>query len=200
MKKAEAKPKQPRKRKGKVEEIIFTPAETAIIRDVLELPAAPVMGRPTIFTAELCLAICTRISVGESMRSICRGDDMPALTTVMYWLNDPDKKDFLKQYKDAKDIQADLMAEDIVDISDNSTNDYMERELAGGLIIEVVNSEHIQRSRLRVDTRKWVASKLKPKKYGDKLDLTSDGEKLPVPLLANAIFPNNGDTQSPSAE
>ena len=198
MKKAGDKPKQPRKRKGKVAEIIFTPVE--VVHPVLELRAQAVMGRPTIYTPELCQAICTRISVGESMRSICRDDDMPALTTVMYWLNDPDKEDFLKQYKGAKDIQADLMAEDIVDIADDSTNDYMEKMLNSGESIEVVNAEHIQRSRLRVDARKWVASKLKPKKYGDKLDLTSDGEKLPVPLLANAIFPNNSDTQSPSAE
>jgi hypothetical protein len=198
MKKEGDKPKKPRKRKAKIEEVIFTPVE--VVHPVLELRAQAVMGRPTIYSPALCQAICTRISVGESMRSICRDDDMPALTTVMYWLNDPDKEDFLKQYKGAKDIQADLMAEDIVDIADDSTNDYMMKE-RGDYYENSLNAENIQRSRLRVDARKWVASKLKPKKYGDKLDVTTDGQKLPTPLLANvSILDNNSNPESPSAE
>lgn len=101
----------------------------------------------------------------------------------MYWLLDEDKKVFLEQYETARAIQADLMAEELIEIADDGTNDYMEKLLQSGETIEVVNTEHIQRSRLRVDTRKWVASKLKPKKYGEKLDLTSDNKALPTPII-----------------
>lgn len=170
-------------------------------KDLLEVREPKRIGRPTKFSKALADRLCSRLAGGESLRSICKADDMPSVVTVMYWLLDADKEDFLKQYKAARDIQADLMADEMVDIADDGSNDYMERELNSGLTIEVVNSEHIQRSRLRVDTRKWVASKLKPKKYGDKLDLTSDGEKLPVPLLANVtLLDNNSNEESPSAQ
>ena len=46
-----------------------------------------------------------------------------------------------------------------------------------------MNSEYVQRSRIRIDTRKWIASKLKPKKYGDKVDVTTDGEKINTPVI-----------------
>ena len=201
MKNDEAKPpKKPRKRKGKIEEIIFTPVE--IVPSALELLPAPV-GRPTAYTLDLCHAICSRLAEGESLRSICRDEAFPSLSTVMYWLLDADKKEFLEQYEIARDIQADLMAEELLEIADDGTNDWMERELQGGRTIDVVNTEHIQRSRLRVDVRKWTMSKLKPKKYGDKLDLTNAGGKFPTPLLANVngpILDNNSDTQSPGAE
>jgi hypothetical protein len=157
-------------------------------------------GRPTRFTQALGTIICQRIANGESLRSIGRDPDMPAASTILYWLLDEDKATFLEQYKVAKDIQADLMAEDIVDIADDGTSDYTEREREDGSTFEVVNTEHIQRSRLRVDARKWVASKLKPKKYGDKIDLTTDGEKLPTPLLPHALFNNNGNEEGSSAQ
>jgi hypothetical protein len=70
------------------------------------------------------------------------------------------------------------MAEDILDIADDGTNDWIEREREDGSTFEVINNEVIQRSKLRVETRKWLMAKTKPKKYGDKLDLTSAGEKL----------------------
>lgn len=71
------------------------------------------------------------------------------------------------------------MAEDILEIADNSSQD--EIETPDGRI--VVNNEFIQRSRLRVDTRKWLMAKMKPKVYGDKYDVTSDGKALPAPIL-----------------
>lgn len=91
------------------------------------------------------------------------------------------------------------MAEDILDIADDGTNDYMMRERPDGTEYELVNSEHIQRSRLRVDTRKWLMAKMKPKKYGEKLDLTTKGDKLPAPILAN-VHRNDSHTESDGTE
>jgi hypothetical protein len=77
------------------------------------------------------------------------------------------------RYARAKEEQADLMVEEMISIADDSSNDTILTDKG-----EAENKEWVNRSKLRVDTRKWIASKLKPKKYGDKLDVTSDGERI----------------------
>lgn len=102
------------------------------------------------------------------MRSVCRDPDMPCMTTVFKWLRE--KEEFAQQYARAKEESCDALFEDIISIADDGTNDWMERNDAEGNNIGwQLNGEHVQRSRLRVDTRKWALSKLKPKKYGDKI-------------------------------
>lgn len=100
---------------------------------------------------------------------------MPCAATVFNWLRR--HKEFVEQYEKAKEEQADALAEDILDIADDGTNDWMEREVGEGEGNTgwKLNGEHVQRSRLRVDARKWIASKLKPKKYGDKSDVHHSG-------------------------
>jgi len=90
---------------------------------------------------------------------------------VYRWLDD--NEEFREQYSLARSIQADTIADEILEISDNASNDWMERrsEAEKGAGVNtgwVLNGEHVQRSRLRVDARKWYASKVAPKKYGDK--------------------------------
>lgn len=123
------------------------------------------MGRPSDYTPELAADICARIVDGQSLRSICKADDMPDVRSVFRWLALHDE--FSHQYAQARDAQADTLADELLDIADDATNDWMERETKNGWIERVVDAENINRSRLRVDTRKWIASKLKPKKYGD---------------------------------
>ncbi len=91
------------------------------------------------------------------------------------------------------------MAEDILDIADDGSNDFM-TITKGDKTYEVENKEVTNRSRLRVDTRKWIMSKMKPKKYGDKLDMTTNGKDLPTPLLQviktdNAVLNNNSNQE-----
>jgi len=129
------------------------------------------LGRPSDYTPELAAAICSRIADGESLRTICSADGMPDKSTVFRWL--ASNEDFRDQYARAREAQADFYAEEIIEISDDGTNDWMERRSesekgAGVNTGWVLNGEHVQRSRLRVDARKWYASKVAPKKYGDK--------------------------------
>ena len=128
------------------------------------------------YTAELATAICERIALGESVRLICADEDMPAQSTVYKWLED--NPAFTEQYTRARARQAEFMLDEILEIADDTTQD-TEYGDAG----PKANAEWISRSKLRVDARKWAMSKLAPKKYGDKLDLTS-GDK---PLLAPTI-------------
>lgn len=135
-------------------------------------------GRPSIFTQELVDKICNRISLGESTRKILKDKDMPSSATFYKWLTDKDKKDFLEQYETSCNIRAELMFEELNEIADDGTNDFMEVTSDNGEVREQLRPEHIQRSRLRVDTRKWYLSKVLPKKYGDKMDVTSDGKAI----------------------
>lgn len=125
------------------------------------------------FSPELFDRICERIAEGESLRSICQDEDMPSTTAVKKWLIKDDGGALVAQYTRAREMQADTLFEDILDISDDARNDWMQREGEGASGYEL-NGEHIQRSRLRVDTRKWMAGKLRPKVYGDKVDLTGN--------------------------
>lgn len=136
-------------------------------------------GRPTKYSKKLADLICARLSEGVSLRTICLSEDMPVASSVFLWLRT--KKGFSEQYARAKEESADAMSEEILDIADDGRNDWM-TITRGDTDIEVVNHEVVNRSKLRVDTRKWIMAKMKPKKYGDKLDLTSDNKPLPSPI------------------
>ncbi len=128
-------------------------------------------GRPTRYTPDTASTICTRLSEGESLRSICNDAAMPGLRTVMRWLFDGDHEEFWQQYARAREAQAEVRADEIVDIADDVSSDFTTDKDGKA----VVNHDHIQRSRLRVDARKWIAAKLLPKRYGDKLQHTGEG-------------------------
>jgi hypothetical protein len=133
------------------------------------------MGRPSSYTEEIAKAICERLADGESLRKVCSTEGMPAATTVLLWADT--NKEFAEQYATARRTGYLRLADEIIDIADNGKNDtyYDENDQ------QRVNQDVIARSRLRVDTRKWLLSKMLPKVYGDKLELAGDPER---PLIA----------------
>lgn len=133
-------------------------------------------GRPTKYTEELASKILLRISQGESVKTICYDEDMPNASTVHLWVLD-DREGFSKKYARARDIQAEVMFDDILEIADDGTNDLMSIT-KGNETYNVEDKEVTNRSKLRVDSRKWYLSKVLPKKFGDKVDLTSDGKAI----------------------
>lgn len=142
-------------------------------------------GRPSDYTDVIAGTICDRIADGESLRSICRDDTMPAKSTVMAWLADDDHAAFRTKYALAREIQADGFVDEMVEISDDGSNDWMEKKNAAGEVIGwQENGEALRRSALRVSTRQWIAEKLKPKKYGAKVDLNLDGKVALVPQIS----------------
>lgn len=118
---------------------------------------APKRGRPTDYEQSVADEICRRMALGESLRKICRDDGMPDESTVRLWAVS-NRNNFYPQYARARASQMEAMAEDIIDIADDK-------------------SEDPQRARLRVDTRKWLMSKIAPKVYGDRTrhELTGAG-------------------------
>jgi len=128
------------------------------------------MARPSDYSPDLAALICSMIAEGMSLRAVCRMDDMPDKSTVFRWLATHDE--FRDQYARATEARADAFAEEIIEISDDGSNDTYTDEDGG----EHVNHDVIQRSRLRVDTRKWLMARMKPKKYGDKVEQTLKGD------------------------
>ena len=128
-------------------------------------------GRPTRYTEAIAVKICRRLAEGESLRKISKDTSMPAISTVMGWLFDGKHADFSEQYARARDLQADKLFDEALEIADETSDDWITTEDEK----KVLDHEHVQRSRLRVDTRKWAAGKLAPKRYGDKLQHTGDG-------------------------
>jgi hypothetical protein len=100
---------------------------------------------------------------------------MPNRATVFRWLADVDRQVFRDQYARAREIQADTLFEEILEIADETSRDTVIKENRDGSSYETPDNEWISRSRLRVDARKWMASKLAPKKYGEKLDVGIGG-------------------------
>lgn len=135
------------------------------------------IGRPPMYNLELAKAICREIATcADSMTKICsRNPSFPKREVIWGWRLD--YPEFANMYDNAKRIQADLLVEEINDIADNNDNDTIIKTNKNGEEYEVQNSEWIARSRLRVDTRKWVASKMMPKVYGDGKDDDKDDGK-----------------------
>jgi len=123
----------------------------------------------TVRTDAVVFELLERIADGESLRAICRDDHMPDKATVFRWL--ADDAELRDQYARARETQADSIFDEIIEIADDARNDWMEKLDAEGQSAGwVLNGDHVQRSRLRIDARKWMAGKLRPKVYGDKVE------------------------------
>jgi hypothetical protein len=123
------------------------------------------MGRPSIYTEELAHEICVRLGLGESLRKICLDDGMPSLASVMSWLTK--KPDFLEQYTRAREIQAETQFDELIDIVDQPPELSHITNNKGELVEVKFDSSYVAWMKLRVDTRKWTAARMAPKKYGE---------------------------------
>lgn len=155
------------------------------------------LGRPSSYSAELATKICTELAQGRSLRDVCSDDGMPSESTVRSWAVD-DREGFSAHYARAREIGYHAMADELMDIADDGRNDWMERRGDGEPGWQA-NGEHIQRSRLRVDARKWMLSKVLPKIYGDKQEVdhkSSDGSMTPQKIELIALMPEDLDDDS----
>jgi hypothetical protein len=112
--------------------------------------------------------ICRRLAEGESLRSAAKANGMAA-STVLDWI--AANAEFGEQYARARQVGYQLLADELIEIADDASGDVIETEDG-----PKVNAEFTARSRLRLDTRKWMLSKMLPKVYGDKLDLNHTGQ------------------------
>lgn len=121
------------------------------------------------FSQDIADLICERLAAGESLRAIARSGDIPSLPVIYKWLDAV--QSFAEQYARARETQAETLAYEALEIADDGRRDY--KQDADGR--EVPDHDHIARSKLRVDQRRWMAGKLKPKVYGDRTQLDISG-------------------------
>jgi hypothetical protein len=141
------------------------------------------------YTPELGAEICARLAEGRSLRSVCRDAGMPSMATVFRWL--PLHEEFSKAYNVAYGERADAIFEEMFEIADDARNDFLEEtKVVDGVEVPTgvyaFRKEHVQRSRLRIETRKWALARMNPKKYGDKMtaELTGpEGGPLVVEIV-----------------
>jgi hypothetical protein len=152
-------------------------------------------GRPTDYSPELAEEIFTRIIDGESLRDITEADDgMPHRTTILRWLAKHDE--FRTQYAIAKELQAEGDLDDIVKIADDSSADFGFKETSdasGASAKPVFLAEHVNRARLRIDTRMKRAEKMHPKKYGPQIkqEVTgAEGGPVAFAVTINYVKPD----------
>lgn len=127
-------------------------------------------GRPTKYNTELGQEICETIaSSSKGTKKLCvEHPHWPCQDTLFTWLKT--YSEFSEQYAHAKRCQIEVLIDEILEIADDASQDQYVNEL-GAL---VSNPPAINRARLKVDTRKWLACKLVPKVYGNKIDIESD--------------------------
>lgn len=130
------------------------------------------VGRPSLYSEELAKNICALISSGESVKKISKRDDMPSEFTIYKWIGE--HPEFSKQYAHARAAQVERYAEDIEAIADNVD----------------VDSNAIAKARLQIDSRKWLLSKMIPKKYGEKIAIGGDEESPPISVAVRFVKPD----------
>jgi hypothetical protein len=153
-------------------------------------------GRPSLYTPELETRICEEIAEGKSLREICRADDMPSRDTVYAWK--VANQAFSDRYARAVEDRAEKLEKEILAIADDDEGDYGFKEDKdgdgeGGK--PFILPDNIQRAKLRVDARKWIASKLFPKKYGDKVQAEhtgAEGGPIAFAVTVNYVKPPHG--------
>ena len=164
------KPAAPAKKRAGI--VTPAPAKTPAAPKKAAPPAPP--GRPSLYTPELAAAICEHIAEAKTLRAIAAMKGMPHQSTILSWL-DGRQPSFSEQYARAREAQADKLAEETLAIADEECTMVRADKHGGrdddgqGNTEVVVDATAVARNRLRVDARKWLASKMAPKKYGDKV-------------------------------
>jgi hypothetical protein len=178
---AKSKPKATAKDKAPVAKKVPAKKATKAPARKRSLVAKQPIGAPSLYSQGLVQTICEHIANCVSLRAIAAMDGMPSVATMMNWLADAGKPEFLEQYARAREAQADRMAEDILAIADEECTTVRadkhgtQADHPDGSTEVIFDATAVARNKLRVDARKWLVSKMAPKKYGDKVQAELTG-------------------------
>lgn len=144
------------------------------------------MGRPSKLTPAVLQAITERLSKGEPLAVICRDEDMPSDRTVREWVET--NKEVSSAIARAREAGEEAIAADCLLIADDSTGDYRMGEK--GLLVD---TDHIQRAKLRIDTRLKLLAKWNPRKWGDRIQHANDPtDPMPAPqFIVQPVAPKS---------
>jgi hypothetical protein len=176
-------PKTPRKprKTNKTEQAKVRSAVSKVIMNA-ESEVKKAIGRPSTYDPVISHKICEQLSEGIPLREICRQEGYPSYRAIYRWM--VQDEDLSSHIARAREVGYDNMAEECLDIADNSSNDWMDREIKNSKgqtdVERVVDTEHIQRSKLRIETRLKLLAKWRPEKYGDKTIIAGDPNGAPI--------------------
>ena len=172
---------KPRKRTTKTEAAKAKKAVEKVIGDAQTELKKHAIGRPSSYDPVVAEKICELLSEGVPLREICRMEGMPPWRNIYFWM--ARDEDLSAHIARAREMGYDNIAEECLDIADNSTNDWMDREFRnahGKIEVErVADTEHIQRSKLRIETRLKLLAKWS-NKYSDKTIIAGDPNGAPI--------------------
>lgn len=142
-------------------------------------------GRPSILSEDLIDTICRRmVDERKSATAICEDMGIPA-STFFTWTQE---SWVFEKYARARDMLADAWFDECIEIADDGRNDWVEKRNAEGEVTGwTLNGEHVQRSKLRADTRRWMVSKMAPKRYGERATHVHEGGDMPVRVIRDVI-------------
>jgi hypothetical protein len=132
------------------------------------------MGRPTLYTLEIDAEICRRLAGGETLRAICRDDHMPAWQTVYDWKSA--RPDFSRRFAHARELGGDAIAEQALEIADTTKLGERTEESDEGY--KVVREDMLGHRKLQIETRLKLLAVWFPRKFGQRIDMTTGGESL----------------------
>ena len=156
-----------------------------------KIKAPKIMGRPKSYSEKIAAYICEQLMCGRSLTSICKLNGMPSIATIYNWLSPKSKchnKEFLESYIVARELQADTLADQVVDIADDGRNDtYTKVNSRTGELETVVDYDNVRRSRLRVDALRWKAAHLLPRKYSKRMQVSARDDQALIPTKTTVI-------------
>ena len=125
------------------------------------------MDRSTKLTKELTKEICTHITEKKTLIQIYHNENIPTTWTIKKWVTKHEEFDTM--YAKTREIQINTFTNQIIEIAEDGSNDWIEKETKKNRLIETLDHEHFERSKLRIDTRKFLMSKITRHKYGEKI-------------------------------
>jgi hypothetical protein len=143
------------------------------------------MGRPSKYTEAIVQEICERLSKGEPLAAVCRDEHMPGCRTVYDWMEE--RPDVSASIARAREEGEEALLAGCLEIANEPTEKTQFGAYDGG---------HIQDKKLRIDTTLKLLAKWNPKKWGDKVDVTSGGETIPAPIIQLAYPKQNNDASN----
>lgn len=140
-----------------------------------------------VYTEEViavwCDKILAQIESGKSVKEILEQDGYPVRSTFYSWLNK--SPELVQRYKDATDVRADKIFDEMLEIADNKADDFYYDKNGD----KQFSSNSVNRTRVQIDTRKWMLGKMTPTKYSDKIDITSGGKEIKaIPIVGMQIL------------
>jgi hypothetical protein len=142
------------------------------------------------YTADIADQILDALMSGQPLHDICAEPDMPSAASVQNWLRE-NREGFKARYREAREFGCQVIGDQMLKIVDDRRNDWIVRRREDGSFESMLDPERVNRAEQRVKARRWLLSKMLPKQFGDRLDITARLDGSGTKAAAKAIWPNS---------